>query len=325
MFKGDLDQMRTVAEMEEPEYEPRADSLRGGGALLRSMSRARSKRELREAKKIHEEHMEPIREGDQVEFDGIRRRKTVIGDINRPPTRAPTIAGTKTIHPPLGMSQFPTYDEDDDDNDSFHPGFFQRLRSRGKSTGSRGSANAPASNTVGMRSLPPLPTDGTSDTAYRPHDQHIQFAPLPEPPSSPSHSDSLRTPANMAKRQFSFQNPFGRNRPDSAGEGSAKRPTSRHIRKLSGDPDTAVTEEERLGLVQGDSNTLLPIQSRGSEEISQPVYSDWTTAPRTGSPGVSGSRAPPTHAEGIRRIDSEENPIDEKDIEKGAPRSNAFL
>lgn len=66
VFKGDLDQVRTVAEMEEPEYEPRADTLRGGAAILRSLSKARSHKELAEAKKIQEEHMEPIGEGEQV-------------------------------------------------------------------------------------------------------------------------------------------------------------------------------------------------------------------------------------------------------------------
>ena len=73
VFKGDLDQVRTVAEVEEPEYEPRADTIRGGGAILRSISKARSEKQLMEARRLQEEHMQPIGEGETVEFDGLRR------------------------------------------------------------------------------------------------------------------------------------------------------------------------------------------------------------------------------------------------------------
>lgn len=343
VFKGDLDQVRTVAEVEEPEYEPRADTLRGGAAILRSLSKARSKKELNEAIKIKEEHMEPIGEGEQVEFDGLRRRKTIVGDFNRPPTRSGTVM-TKTVHPPLGMSQFPTYDSDDD-NDSFHPGFFQRLRSRGKSTSSRGSSHAPGPNTMGMKNLPPIPTDGTSDmdrasdkdsykqgmsedTSYNPHDAHIQFASLPEPPTShdrqASGSSSLK-PAHMAKRQFSFQNVFGRHRAESTGESSGKRPVSRNSRKSSREGKVAGTEEERLGLVKGDSTHLLPIASHGSDELNSSSYSDWGL-PRSSSPGFASERAPPPPIKGIRRTDTDEiDPLDDKDLEKSGPRSGAFL
>jgi hypothetical protein len=351
VFKGDLDQVRTVAEMEEPEYEPRADTLRGGAAILRSLSKARSHKELAEAKKIQEEHMEPIGEGEQVEFDGLRRRKTVL-DPSRPPTRSATVV--RTIHPPLGMSQFPT-DDSDDDNDSFHPGFFQRLRSRGKSTSSRGSSHAPGTSGMGMQTLPSIPqADGasdresdagsykqtmmTQDTSYKPIDTHIHFASLPDPPrhghGRQDSSDSLappRPPAHIAKRQFSFQNVFSRNRPDSTGEASSsKRPTSRHSRKSSreGKASTTATEEERLGLVKGDSTNLLPIASRGSDElVGPPVYSDDWDMPRTSSPGYSPER-PRVMPPPIRRVDtdmSELSPRDPKEFEKGPGNPNTFL
>ncbi|KAL1794181.1 hypothetical protein ACET3X_007602 [Alternaria dauci] len=339
VFKGDLDQVRTVAEMEEPEYEPRADTLRGGAAILRSLSKARSHKELAEAKKIQEEHMEPIGEGEQVEFDGLRRRKTVL-DPSRPPTRSATVV--RTIHPPLGMSQFPT-DESDDDNDSFHPGFFQRLRSRGKSTSSRGSSHAPGTSGMGMQPLPAIPqADGasdresdagsykhtimTQDTSYKPLDTHIHFASLPDPPrighDRQDSSDSLappRPPNHMAKRQFSFQNVFSRNRPDSTGESSSnRRPTSRHSRKSSREGKAATaTEEERLGLVKGDSTNLLPIASHGSDElVGPPGYSDDWDMIRTSSPGYSPERPQvlPPH---IRRVDtdmSELSPRDPKEL-----------
>jgi hypothetical protein len=339
VFKGDLDQVRQVAEVEEPEYEPRADALRGGSAILRSLSRARSEKEAMEVRKIKEEHMQPIGEGEQVEFDGIRRRRTVI-DPNRPLTRNGTIVQSKMSHPPLGMSHFPI-DESDDDNDSFHPGFFQRLRSRGKSTSSRGSSHVVGSTGVGMKSLPPIPTDGASDvsdkdsykqnmsqdTSYKPGDTHIQFAALPHPPASPS-NDSLhasRPPAHVAKRQFSFQNVFGRNRAESTGESSgSKRPTSRHSRKNSRDTKASATEEERLGLVKGDSSNLLPIASHISEENNQPSYTDeqdWAM-PRSQSPGYSPVRTQPPAP---RRVDTEEyDPRDDKDFEKSGGRSNAY-
>jgi hypothetical protein len=339
VFAGDLDQVRTVAEMEEPEYEPRADTLRGGAAILRSLSKARSHKELAEAKKIQEEHMQPISEGEQVEFDGIRRRKTIL-DPNRPPTRSATIIQTKTVHPPLGMSQFPTY-ESDDDTDSFHPGFFERLRSRGKSTSSRGSSHAPGATGVGMKTLPPIPqTDGASDresyadsykqgmsqdTSYKPVDTHIHFATLPDPQHDRqgSGSSSLAPPrgAHIAKRQFSFQNVFGRHRSESTGEGSgSKRPTSRHSRKGSreGKAAATATEEERLGLVKGDSTNLLPIISQGSEEREPPGYSDDWDMPRSSSPGYSHSPER-GHPPPIRRVETdmtEMSPSD-KDYEKG--------
>ncbi|KAF1945861.1 DUF803-domain-containing protein [Clathrospora elynae] len=347
VFKGDLDQVRTVAEMEEPEYEPRADTLRGGAAILRSLSKARSHKEFAEAKKIQEEHMQPIGEGEQVEFDGLRRRKTVL-DPHRPLTRSATV-NTKTIHPPLGMSQFPTY-ESDEDNDSFHPGFFQRLRSRGKSSSSRGSTNVQGTHGVGMKTLPPIPTDGASDresdvesykqtilqdTSYKPLDTHIQFASLPEPhihDRQSSGSSSLaapRAPSNTAKRQFSFQNVFSRHRPESVGEGSgSKRPTSRHSRKSSRESKVVATEEERLGLVKGDSTHLLPTAS--NEELFPPGYSDDWSMPRSSSPGYSPGRGPqpPLSQSGVRRVEtdmSEPSPRDDKDFEKGPSSSGAFL
>ncbi|KAF2853828.1 DUF803-domain-containing protein [Plenodomus tracheiphilus IPT5] len=358
VFKGDLDQIRTVGEVEEPEYEPRADTLRGGAAILRSLSKARSHKELSEAKRIQEEHMEVIGEGEQVEFDGLRRRKTVL-DPNRPPTRTGTVVRTKTIHPPLGMSQFPTY-ESDDDNDSFHPGFFQRLRSRGKSTSSRGSAHAPGTHGVGMKTLPPIPTDGASDresdsqsfkqnmvqdTSYKPIiDSHIQFD-LPEPahqqerqasPASSLHPP--KPPVHMAKRQFSFQNVFSRNRSDSTGEGSRRPTSSRHSHRASRDSKAVATEEERLGLVKGDSTNLLPVQSRVDDEMEPPGYSDDWGMPRSSSPGYSPERVtlPPAISsperassplrQGVRRVGTDESsPRDDSEYEKSGTKSGAFL
>ncbi|KAH9869369.1 hypothetical protein IAQ61_006575 [Plenodomus lingam] len=363
VFKGDLDQIRTVAEVEEPEYEPRADTLRGGASILRTLSKARSHKELAEAKKIQEEHMEVIGEGEQVEFDGLRRRKTVM-DPNRPPTRSGTVVHTKTIHPPLGMSQFPT-EESDDDNDSFHPGFFQRLRSRGKSTSSRGSAHRPGTPGMGMRTLPPIPTDGASDqesdsqsdkhnlsqdTSYKPIvDSHIQFdlpGPIHQQERQASPASSLhppKPPPHMAKRQFSFQNVFSRNRSESTGE-SSKRPTSsRHSHRASRDSKAVATEEERLGLVKGDSSNLIPIESRADDDADEgmepPGYADDWGMPRSSSPGYSPERVtlPPAITspartssplrQGVRRVGTDEfDPnFDTGEYEKRATNTGAFL
>jgi hypothetical protein len=69
VFKGDLDQVRTVAEQEEPESEPKADAIRGTAAIIRRFSQARQKNEMAEAKRVYEDRMkdqiDPIGEDEQ--------------------------------------------------------------------------------------------------------------------------------------------------------------------------------------------------------------------------------------------------------------------
>ncbi|KAF2807984.1 DUF803-domain-containing protein [Mytilinidion resinicola] len=296
VFKGDLDQVRTVAEQEEPEYEPRADTIRGGGAILRSFSVARQEKQVQEAKKLQEERMAPIGENEQVEWDGLRRRKTVLEPGQSPLQRR------KTIHPPLGMSHFPNENESVmSDEDDVHPGFFTRLRSRGKSGSHQpisplpmeglhfpkdedrppGSADIPTAHTYGLPAG--LQRDMQQDTSYKPHEPAIHWAPVVEADQGKS-KDSLappRPPPHTAKRQFSFQNVFHRNRAESTGEGSeSARPTSRGTlsfssRRTSSKDHTprtdGTTEEERLGLVKGDSQNLLGVPDYGG---SPPDYSD---------------------------------------------------
>jgi magnesium transporter len=122
VFSGDLDQVRTVAEQEEPEYEPRADTIRGGAGIVRAMSKVRTKRQMEEAKRIHEEHMEPIGENEEVEWDGLRRRKTVSSGGR---SATGSLSRRKTVHPPLGMSHFP--DDVSEPDSEVHPGFFGRI------------------------------------------------------------------------------------------------------------------------------------------------------------------------------------------------------
>jgi len=312
VFKGDLDQVRTVAEQEEPEYEPRADTMRGAGAIIRSISKARQSRQFEEAKKLQEEHhmsMQPIGENEQFEFDGIRRRRTIIGQpgargsirYNPSPLHQETLNSQspvnsnfvrrKSIHPPLGMSRFP--DEDERQEEEMHPGFLDHFRR--KRPGSKALPPTPRSGTPRNDfPLSPVKTDTSTivsrdssgtprehiyglsanlqkeeDTSYQPTTSHIHFdeperptsrsntlSPLPPPP--PHHSPG------GAKRQFSFQNPFHRRGP--SGEGpSSSRPVSRSGLSFSGRNNSGngnvssdgTTEEERLGLVKGDSSNLL--------------------------------------------------------------------
>ncbi|ERS97435.1 hypothetical protein HMPREF1624_05602 [Sporothrix schenckii ATCC 58251] len=139
VFAGDLDQIHTIAEQEQPESEPKADAIRGAAAIVRRFSTARQNMEVAELKRMHEEKM---RERDELEaigedgnpvpnngeprppmyeWDGIRRRRTTIGSqrsrsqtvSSRPftPGAPPGTAGSSTPHPPLGWSHMPTDEE----------------------------------------------------------------------------------------------------------------------------------------------------------------------------------------------------------------------
>lgn len=126
VFAGDLDQIHTIAEQEQPETEPKADAIRGAAAIVRRISQARQKMEAQEFKRLHEEKMqesmEPISEDgrSQYEWDGLRRRRTVSQSTRARSTTSPqpvTTLHPNRQHPPLGMSRFPTnYDDDDDDD-----------------------------------------------------------------------------------------------------------------------------------------------------------------------------------------------------------------
>ncbi|KAF1983572.1 DUF803-domain-containing protein [Aulographum hederae CBS 113979] len=324
VFTGDLDQVRTVAEQEEPEYEPRADTIRGGGALLRSISRQRTKKEMASVKKLQEEHMEPLQENESVEWDGLRRRKTVLG------SQSSSIRRSKTLHPPLGMSRFPDSDEESNPDD-LHPGLFTFRRNRSNvKTPNSASASVPMSpirpttNSTAatfdptrdhVYGLPPglQPAEIHEETEYKPHQrptsasQHIHFAdetPAAEtraksPNSAGAGGLAPRPPPHMAKRQFSFQNVFHRSRASSHGnKGSSSRPTSSRgfgaLRHNSGgsagnNNDPSTTEEERLGLVRGDSNQLLSSAEYASPST-PPDYADvedeWTVAAAAAGRGV---------------------------------------
>ena len=108
IFRGDLDQVRTVAEQSEPESEPKADAIRGTAAIIRRISIARQKAEVEEARRIREEKINEMLNGPNhnVEWDGVRRRVTF--SAHGAPQRRYTMSGS---HPPLGMSRMPDLEE----------------------------------------------------------------------------------------------------------------------------------------------------------------------------------------------------------------------
>ncbi|KAF2218592.1 magnesium transporter NIPA-domain-containing protein [Elsinoe ampelina] len=301
VFKGDLDQVRTIAEQEEPEYEPRADTIRGSGALLRAISQRRAHKEVEEAKTLYSESMEPIREDEAVEWDGLRRRRTVVGDSAQPGG----LQRSKTIHPPLGMSKFPDENESDTGSDDVHPGFFQarfgrrstRKSSRGGSTARHASpspvpmagiqVDKPEGHVDSREHIYGLPpglrrqADGADDTAYHSPSDHIHWSNSVEDrshgPTPPPHGARKAQPA---RRTFSFQQVFHRQKSDSASNRSKSpyldasetrddRPRSRSNSPFTNflspqhkdDLSRVNTEEERLGLVKGDSTSNLAKQT----------------------------------------------------------------
>ena len=322
VLKGDLDQVRTVAEQEEPEYEPRADTIRGGAGIVRAMSKIRTKRQADEAKRIHEERMEPIGESEEFEWDGLRRRRTIST------VRSGSVKRTKTVHPPLGMTHFP--DDVSEADSEVHPGFFGRIgrksHTMGGSQSKRRTGRSPVPLTEvtspnkmdpeGPREhafgLPPSlqkPHDGDhyEDTSYKGSgtggSTHIHFAGDVQDvrDRSASSGSSLappRPPPHVSgtggtKRQFSFQNVFHRKRADSSEEGRpvsrgalsfTSRTSSRGDHSYPGTGGDGATEEERLGLVHGDSSKVLPKYTELIEEPEQEGDSDeWQVTSGTSS------------------------------------------
>lgn len=332
IFKGDLDQVRTVAEQEEPESEPKADAIRGAAAIIRRLSQSRKKHEAAEAKRIHEDRlkdqMESIGEDEQVEWDGLKRRKTTLsgpqGSLRR----------QKTVHPPLGMARFPDEEEDHESRprstdvmgsgggafnggfmDSFRRGSsgrFKARKSKSLSTGTPGLTELPlppdasgepaAAQVPGamemehVYGLPPnfRGADGAGDVDTEYHGKydgkHILLAEEIRPVASRG-SSLAPTPPPHAKRQFSFSNVFNRHKHDAPSSSEAThehhRPLSRlgvGSRRSSKEPTTpglkTATEEERLGLVKGDSTNMLtlPDYTENSDE------EDWQLE---GKPGAS--------------------------------------
>ncbi|THV51631.1 hypothetical protein BGAL_0104g00150 [Botrytis galanthina] len=324
IFAGDLDQMRIIAEQEQPETEPKADAIRGAAAIVRKFSSARQKMEMEEAKRLHEEsHLEPLGEDEIVEWDGLRRRRTTIGsnysasmrsranssvpplpeNMHHQPTHRTTLPRTPIAHPPLGMSHFPDPEEDRDEEDRPGTGLSSSIFGTIRNRVARGKSLSSGTNPVVNLQSPthPVPLtdirtyrggDGdiykseNSDEAYYIHDNHTLGLPpalrdqkteytgsggrhvtIAEDPHRPiSRASNLvppTPPPHSAKRQFSFQNVFRKGGgpqqtdgpPQEVRSPDRKRMGSRHG---SDEVVKGATEEERLGLVKGDTRTQSP-------------------------------------------------------------------
>ena len=166
VFKGDLDQIHTIAEQEQSETEPKADAIRGAAAIVRRFSTARQKWEAEELKRLHEEkeleRLETLNEEAPAEYewDGLRRRRTMTmstrsrrtvspGPFNQPPHGITFQEPPSTPHPPLGMSHFPTDSElEEERTRQMSPGilssFAGTIRSRGRSIGARSTGGRSA-------------------------------------------------------------------------------------------------------------------------------------------------------------------------------------
>lgn len=301
VFKGDLDQIREVATQEEPEYEPKADSIRGAASIIRRISTTRRDAETDEARRyVHDKQqdfLKPPGENEIVEWDGIRRRRTVIGNgptMSRPNT--PRTPSFKQELPPLGMSRFPEPEDEGHSSSTKQSGnsFMNDFRTRASTAlhptlwqplqGRHGKHLSPNSAPVSMTDL----TRDGSDTKYHgvDHDEDLE---APARPFGRERSDTPRSihwadeksggqatgsPAEGARRQFSFNTMFNRFR--SASTSPRRDPSSRTASPPRGilrrshlvpgdDLRKTATEEERLGLVTGDSRTANPEESLGEK------------------------------------------------------------
>ncbi|XWX01049.1 hypothetical protein V2A60_009074 [Cordyceps javanica] len=250
VFRGDLDQIQTIAEQEQPETEPKADAIRGTAAIVRRISQARQRMEEREMDRLREEKsmdtLQPITEDSQAQFewDGLRRRKTLAASTRTrsvtSPGPAPFTPPPPSPHPPLGMSHFPT-DEDMEEQERPSTMFSSivgtiRARSRTNATmpPSYGDEESGRMRSPGIRPVPlteiVLPKANNDDEAgsyYGATREHVFPRDTQYRGASAGSGASLAPPTpppHSARRQFSFQRVF---------------------RKT---PDT--TEEERLGLVK---------------------------------------------------------------------------
>ncbi|KAI2466254.1 DUF803-domain-containing protein [Annulohypoxylon bovei var. microspora] len=373
VFAGDLDQIHTIAEQEQPETEPKADAIRGAAAIVRRISQARMRMEQEEFRRLHEEkemeRLAPVSEdGQQIyEWDGLRRRRTTIASSFRSRAISSPSPVNTPAHPPLGRSRFPTAEElDEERNRQMSPSMLSSIagtiRSRTRSVLLPGHPDFPQDHNPHVQSpMHPMQlTDiavpgqkygneaspyGTSrDHVYGLPDglrkteysgaasiasgstgRHIQFMETQKPSAS---ATSLAPPTppphgevHSARRQFSFQNVFRRHQADSTQEQarpSSRNPPSHHRIGSRGYSERQAqvknaTEEERLGLVKGDSHTI-PVVPRydnddDDDETDDDTYSDDKREERYGR-GI-------THSPPRRGSDDKETEYEDYESSRG--------
>lgn len=365
VFAGDLDQVRTIAEQEQPETEPKADAIRGTAAIVRRFSQARQKREAEEFKRLHEEKMKDlasIGEEEQFEWDGLRRRRTTLisnpGSIRTGHTttpfpvfenpfqtpQTPVTARTPRAHPPLGMSQFPDTDSDEDEE---RPNTGVSLFTRAKSIIGPSKSRAGTNPRV-QSPMHPVPLTEISIPAYNSSQADHHQAYYGHDPQGADHTYGLliglrehktdyegaggetnkhitivdeRTgsrgsnlqpgsvgptpPPHSARRQFSFQNVFrkgqSQNHPHEEEHQPHTQSRSPMVRKglsaRKGSHSSVVkgaTEEERLGLVKGDTRTERPTLPEYDDEDEDDEYlADKSRLPGSPDRGPKRNLTPP--------------------------------
>lgn len=282
VFKGDLDQVREVGTQEEPESEPKADAIRGTAAIIRRLSTPRRNVEAEEARRYHNERSEDLKppaENEVVEWDGLRRRKTVLSEKSQSQSQSQSHSGSQlgsqrrtTPLPPLGMSRFPDDWEDDPHATPSVHSFMNEIRSRTSSI-----MNSP------WRPInddhEPLPTDSKAIDRSKPgigHPRSISWADE-EQNQNQTH---LAAPQPPPRRHFSFHNIF--NRAKSPVDRSAQRSRSPPWRlRRRGHIRSMASEEEHLGLVEGDTvgkdpneNTNSPTNEIENEKLERD-YDDY--------------------------------------------------
>ncbi|GAB0133451.1 hypothetical protein EsDP_00001858 [Epichloe bromicola] len=259
IFQGDLDQIQTIAEQEQPESEPKADAIRGTAAIMRRISKARMKMEARELERLREEkmaeNMAPISEDgiSEYEWDGLRRRRTLAAGMRaraatspQPPTPSiRTVASPSSPHPPLGMSRFPTEEELEEaeaDRGTLFSSIAGTIRGRPRTSNTLPAYEDEYPVNKSRSPLQPVPLihimvpkqrpDDEAGAYYGPTREHVFDKQKTEdggasgnaqsiPPTPPPHS------AHSARRRFSFNRVFRRN--------------------------TSRSEEEQVGLVKEDA------------------------------------------------------------------------
>lgn len=304
IFKGDLDQVREVAEQEQSETEPKADAIRGTAAIIRRMSTPRRMMEHEEIKRYQSERRldetEIPAENEIIEWDGLRRRKTVLGDG---PVSTPT--RKKTVRPPLGMSRFPDYME-------------QPQSEKDIETGYKGSGSA------GQMLLEPFqyqtnrPRQHSDESDSTKLDGRSKMDRSALSPSSLNSSIPPTPPPHTSQRQFSFHNIFHRN-PSTAADTSTDDKGRANARALSfSSPRSShqkramksASEEESLGLVQGDSTHQQHQQQHPTNPNLDPTHlqpsSSSSQANRFRSPSARSAQLPTT-LESIPSHDEEDD------------------
>ncbi|KAI8307051.1 Magnesium transporter NIPA2 [Colletotrichum sp. SAR11_59] len=297
VFSGDLNQIQTIAEQEQPETEPKADAIRGAAAIVRRLSSARQKMEEEEFKRLHEEK--------------LRESLEPVSEDGQPIS--------PQAHPPLGMSHFPTEEELAEHDRPSSPGMLSSIagtiRERARSVLSPNQPSFTQDPKV-QSPMHPVPlteiavatlkSDDDHSPYYGRSREHVYRLPVGQQHGDMEYAGAAGVydqravsrgsafsgasshlaptpPPHSAKRQFSFSNVFKRHHNDSphahahAHEEEAHRPTSRYglgSRGYSSPQVKNATEEERLGLVKGDSRSMPALQHYDDEEEEEDAYID---------------------------------------------------